>query len=97
MGLLGGILHFLIYWGGTFLIWGLFLFILIQILIQFEIIPRHNQPARQAWTQLSRIYNPLLQPLRRVLPNLGGFDLSPLVLVFGVYAIQGILLRIFTT
>lgn len=63
------------------LVWGLLIYILIQILIQFEIIPKHNQPARQLWAMLHRLYNPLLQPLRKRLPVLGGFDLSPLVLL----------------
>lgn len=95
MGLLGGILDVPIYWAGTLLIWGLFFFILIQILIQFEIIPRHNQPARLAWARLSRIYDPMLRPLRRMLPNLAGFDLSPLVLVFGLYLVRSLLLWVF--
>ena len=73
------------------LIWGLVAFILIQMLIQFEIIPRHNQPARLMWARLARIYDPLLRPFRQVLPVLGGFDLSPLALIFSIFLAQSVL------
>ena len=94
MGLLGNVLDVPIHYIGALFIWGLIAFILIQILIQFEIIPRHNQPARQLWRQLARFYEPLLGPIRRVLPNLGGFDLSPLVLVLAVYILRDALIRL---
>ncbi len=93
-GLLGNALDLPIYWIGALFIWGLVIFILIQILIQFEIIPRHNQPARLLWARLARIYEPLMAPIRRVLPNLGGFDLSPMVLVLGVYVVRAILISL---
>ena len=51
-GLFGNLLDGPIFLMGSVLIWGLIAFIFIQILIQFEIIPRHNQPARQAWALL---------------------------------------------
>lgn len=95
MGLLGNSIDWLIFLIGNVTIWGLIAFILIQVLIQFEIIPRSNQPARQLWSQLARIYDPLLRPLRRVLPFLGGFDLSPMVLIFGVIILRSLLIEIF--
>ena len=93
-GLLGNLLDGPILLVGSVLIWGLIAFILIQILIQFEIIPRHNQPARQVWASLARIYEPMLAPVRRYLPNLGGFDLSPLVIVFGIYFVRSVLINL---
>ena len=94
MSLFGNSLDWLINLISNLFIAGLILFIVIQILIQFEIIPRHNQPARQVWSQLARLYDPLLRPLRRIIPTLGGFDLSPLILIFGAQIARAILLSI---
>lgn len=91
MNLLGNLLDWPIGLVFGIAIWGLIAYILIQVLIQFEIIPRQNQPARQVWAQLHRIYDPLLKPLRQRLPILGGFDLSPLVLIFGLMIVRGLL------
>ncbi len=94
MDLLGNTLDWLINLAANLFVFGLLALILIQLLIQFEIIPRHNQPARQVWGQLARLYEPLLRPLRQALPLLGGFDLSPMVLIFIVHILRQILIQI---
>ena len=43
---------------------------------------------------LSRLTEPVLRPIRRIMPNLGGIDLSPLVLVFGIFFVQRVLSRL---
>jgi len=52
------------------------LIILIDIVVSFFLSPYH--PIRAA---LDRIVNPLLAPIRRILPQTGMFDFSPIVLV----------------
>ena len=41
---------------------------------------------------LGGLTEPLLAPIRRVLPEMGGLDLSPLVLLFGLRIVRGVLL-----
>ena len=41
---------------------------------------------------LRAVTEPLLAPIRRVLPDMGGLDLSPLVLLFGIRIVRGMLL-----
>lgn len=41
---------------------------------------------------LRTVTEPLLAPIRRVLPDMGGLDLSPLVLLFGIRLVRGMLL-----
>ena len=45
----------------------------------------------QIWDGLNRLLEPIYGPIRRILPNMGGIDLSPLVALLGVYAIEIIL------
>ncbi len=40
---------------------------------------------------LSMMTEPLLGPIRRVLPDMGGLDFSPMVLLFGLYMLRNVL------
>ena len=40
------------------------------------------------------LLRPLLAPIRRILPTIGGFDLSPMVLLIGVYVVQMVVARL---
>ncbi len=53
------------------------LLVLVAVIVRLFIM-NPNHPVRQA---LDSIVEPLLMPIRRVLPPTGGFDLSPLVLI----------------
>lgn len=69
------------------------LLIVISSLLSFFVSPYH--PVREA---LDRIVNPMLDPIRRVVPLLGGLDFSPLILVILIQLVTqlltGILLRL---
>ena len=41
---------------------------------------------------LGRLTEPLLAPIRRILPEMGGLDLSPVILLFGLRIVRGVLL-----
>ncbi|NQW10482.1 MAG: YggT family protein [Alphaproteobacteria bacterium] len=66
----------------------LFVYIVLGLLVQFGVVNPYNQVVRVVMDFLSRITEPLLRPIRNILPNLGGIDISPIVLVlllqFGV-------------
>ena len=70
-----------------------FIFLLIaqaimSWLLAFNVMNYRNQAVRMIWEFLSRITEPLLRPLRRILPSFGGIDLSPLILILVIYFIQ---------
>ena len=56
-----------------------------------DVVNRHQPMIHQLWYGLSRATEPLYRPIRRVLPNMGGLDFAPLVVIFGIYAIQEVL------
>ena len=75
---------------------GLFVFVLIfavvmSWLVSFNIINVHNHFVRLLYDFLHRVTEPALKPIRRWLPNLGGIDISPVVLIIAVYFIQNLL------
>ena len=73
---------------------GLFIYVIISLLEQFGIINKYNQVVYFINNILFRLYEPALSRIRVFMPNLGGLDLSPLVLVFALYFIQEVLFRI---
>ena len=50
-------------------------------LVAFGIVNRHNRVVAMVGDFLWRITEPLLRPIRRILPDLGGIDISPVVLI----------------
>ena len=46
----------------------------------------------QLWTGINRLLDPLYRPIRRFLPNLGGIDLAPMVLIIGILFVQRLII-----
>ena len=62
-------------------IWAIILSALMSWLIGFNVINIHNKLIYIIADFLNRLTEPLLSPIRRILPYLGGIDLSPVVLI----------------
>jgi YggT family protein len=56
----------------------------LSLLIAFNVVNTHNKAVDAVWTALNAILDPLLNPIRRVMPNTGGVDFSPMILIFGL-------------
>lgn len=63
--------------------------VIIKTLLSYFMSPYH--PVRSA---LDRLFDPVLRPIRNVLPPLGGLDFSPLVLVILIQIVESLLIRI---
>lgn len=60
-------------------------------LISFQVLNIRQPFVAQVWYGLNRMLEPLYGPIRRILPAMGGIDLSPLVVLIGIYALEIIL------
>ncbi|NIZ60359.1 YggT family protein [Sedimentitalea sp. CY04] len=65
--------------------------VIMSWLINFQVLNLHQQLVGQIWYFLNRILEPVYGPVRRILPNMQGIDLAPLVVLIGVYAARIIL------
>ena len=65
----------------TLIIWAVILSAILSWLVGFNIINVHNRLVYIIVDSLQRLTEPLLLPIRRLLPNLGGIDLSPIILI----------------
>lgn len=64
--------------------WAIFIWFALSILIQLNIINRWHPFVNKVYVTLESVLTPLLRPIRRVIPAIGGVDLSPLVLILGL-------------
>ena len=68
--------------------WAIILVALMSWLISFNVVNIHNNMVRSIWNGLNAITEPALRLIRRFLPNMGGLDLSPIILIFIVWFVQ---------
>ncbi len=71
-----------------FYIWALIIGAVMSWLVAFNIINTHNRFVQVIGDFLFRITEPLLRPIRRIVPMMGGLDLSPLILIFTIMFLQ---------
>ncbi|MEZ7812318.1 MAG: YggT family protein [Paracoccaceae bacterium] len=65
--------------------------IVMSWLINFQVLNLRQPLVAQIWYGISRLLGPVYARLRSFLPNLGGFDLAPLVALLAIYAVRIIL------
>ncbi len=75
-------------------VWILIFSVIMSWLISFNVVNSTNRVVYLIADFLYRITEPALRPIRRFLPNLGGLDLSPLVLLLVVWFVRDVLRRL---
>ena len=71
--------------------WALILSAILSWLVAFDVINTRNNVVRVLGDFLYRVTEPFLRPIRRLLPQTGNVDLSPLVLIFIIWFLQSFL------
>ena len=65
-----------------------FVMVVMSWLISFNVINRHNQVVDAIWRTVMALTEPVLRPIRNMMPNLGGLDISPVVLLLGIFFLR---------
>ncbi len=73
------------------LIWLILIQAILSWLIAFNVVNSSNRVVDAVASGLDRLTAPMLRPIRRVLPDMGGIDFSPLVLILGLILVQRLL------
>ena len=68
--------------------WVIIASVIFSWLIAFNVINAYNPFVRTVWQALNALTEPLLRPIRRWMPDLGGIDISPMVLILICVFIQ---------
>jgi YggT family protein len=68
--------------------WVLIAMIIMSWLISFNVINTRNGFVEGVWRVLNQLTEPVLRPIRRVMPNLSGLDISPIIAFIIIFFIH---------
>ena len=71
----------------------IFAHFIMSWLISFDVLNVRQPLVGQIWYTLQRILEPIYAPIRRVMPNLGGIDLTPIVALLAIEVIRILLIN----
>ena len=66
--------------------------IIMSWLITFQVLNLRQPLVASIWDGLNRLLEPIYRPIRRLLPDLGGIDLAPLIVIIGIMFVQRLIL-----
>ena len=69
---------------------------ILSWLVAFNVINTHNDFVRSFLRALDRITAPIYRPIRRILPDMGGIDFSPMVVLLLIYVLRILLAGVAT-
>jgi YggT family protein len=68
---------------------------ILSLLIAFNVVNLSNQYVSSIWHALNMILDPFLKPIRRIMPDTGMIDFSPIVLIVGLNIVQMLLTGVY--
>jgi len=72
--------------------WVIIIQAILSWLVAFNVVNTHNDFVRQLLYALDRMTEPMYRPIRRVLPDFGGLDFAPIVVLILLYIVQSVVL-----
>lgn len=75
-------------------IWFVIIGVILNWLVFFNVVNPRQRFVYLVGDFLHRVTEPVMRPVRNVLPNLGGVDLSPLLVLLGLWFLQSVLFRV---
>jgi len=88
-------LTFLVETGLNIVYWVVLIYVIFSLLVTFNVINLQNDIVRQIYYGINGLVEPLLAPIRRMLPNMGGLDFSPLILIILVIFLRKLIVEDF--
>lgn len=71
--------------------WIVLIHVIMSWLINFQVLNLRQPLVAQIWTALSRTVEPVYSRIRSFLPNLGGLDVAPLIVLIAIFFLQQLL------
>lgn len=73
--------------------WLLIAWVVVSWLVAFDVINTRNRVVYMVSDFLYRITEPVLRPIRRFVPGIGGIDVSPVILLLAIWLIRDLMFR----
>ena len=71
--------------------WAIIISAVVSWLVAFNVVNMRNEVVRSIAMGLYQITEPALRPIRRILPNLGTMDISPIILLLLIMLIERVI------
>ncbi len=94
MGAIGGPVLWLILTVIDMYTWIVIIGVVLSWLVAFNVINTTNRFVYMIGDFTHRATEPALKPIRNFLPNLGGMDISPVVLILGLFFIKKVIINL---
>lgn len=75
-------------------VWILIAGAVMSWLIAFNVINQYNDFVRQVFYFIDRVTEPALAPIRRIIPPMGGLDLSPMILIIAMWFLRNLMFEL---
>ncbi len=75
--------------------WVVIASVVLSWLVAFNVVNTHNRFVYQIGDFVTRATEPALRPIRNVMPNLGGIDISPVILILLIVFVRRLLWQLF--
>jgi YggT family protein len=69
---------------------------ILSLLIMFNILSLSNQIVSSIYQSLNMILDPVLRPIRKIMPDTGMMDFSPIILIVGLNIVQRLLVGLYS-
>ena len=76
-------------------VWVIILSAVLSWLVAFDIVNMRNRFVYLVGDALNRITEPVYRPIRRFLPDMGGLDLSPLIVILALWFLRDLMWELF--
>lgn len=76
----------------TLYIWVVIISAILSWLIAFDVVNRRNRAVYLVADSFYRLTEPAMRPIRRVMPDLGGIDISPVLLILGLIFLRDVVI-----
>ncbi len=75
--------------------WVIIAQVVLSWLIAFEVINIRNPQAASLVRLIEKITAPVYTPLRKVIPAIGGIDITPIIVIFGISLLKALVVSVF--
>ncbi len=76
----------------TLYIWVVIISAILSWLIAFDVVNRRNRAVYLVADSFYRLTEPAVRPIRRIMPDLGGIDISPVLLILGLIFLRDVVI-----
>ncbi len=73
-------------------VWIIIISAVLSWLVAFNVVNTRNQLVSTIYEAVYRLTEPALRPIRSFMPNLGGLDISPIVLLLAIFLVQRVIM-----